>query len=115
LGKILALEVPLVVHDPDVCYCFECSMRNWETSCFKEEELPAQKPLTIEVEKVRNNGELPPFLGVLQRHFEKAKPVTGPAPKQATHLTAPLEMLDFLVPAILIGSLESVEIVYQKL
>ena len=66
----------------------------------------------INIQKVRNIGEMPPFLGVAQRHFEKAIPVSGEV-KKAT-LTIPLDMLDMLVPQALMNALEEVQVVYEK-
>lgn len=103
----------MVVHDPDVCLCFECSFKSWELSTFKEDLLSKQSNRTIEVQKVRSAGEMPIFLGVIQRHYEKAKPAVED-PTKPTTLVAPLEMLDFLCPAALIEGIEAIEIVYQK-
>jgi hypothetical protein len=103
----------MVVHDPDTCYCFECSLRAWALSYDKEEaDLRSKKTPVIEIQKVRTTGEMPLFLGVLQRHWEKSKPAIAD-PKKAT-LVAPIEMLDFLVPQALLANFESVEILYEK-
>jgi hypothetical protein len=55
---------------------------------------------------------MPPFLGVIHRHFEKAKPQIGGV-KSAT-ITAPLDMLDLLIPQALLNSIEELQITYQK-
>jgi hypothetical protein len=103
----------MVVHDPDLCLCFECSLRRWDRS-FQEEELALSRVRTptIEVRKNRNAGEMPPFLGVIHRHFEKAIPISGSTNKVT--LIAPLEMLEFLIPQALVNGIESVQIVYEK-
>ena len=66
---------------------------------------------TINITKAKNIGELPPFLGLAQRHFEKAMPACGDL--RAT-LTIPLDMLDMLVPQALMNALEEVQVVYEK-
>jgi hypothetical protein len=65
----------------------------------------------IEIQKVKGVGEMPPFLGVIQRHFEKAIPISSGT---GATLTAPLEMLEFLIPAALVNAIESVAIIYKK-
>jgi hypothetical protein len=102
----------MTVHDPETCRCFECSLLIWDRSCREEEDRELRKKVpTIEITKVKGQGEMPPFLGVCHRHFEKAMPACGVT--QAT-LTAPLEMLEFLIPAALVNAIESVEILYKK-
>ncbi len=103
----------MVVHDPDVCFCFECSFKAWELSELKEDILSKQSNRTIEVQKVRSAGEMPIFLGVIQRHYEKSKPAVAD-PAKPTTLVAPLEMLDFLCPQTLIEGIEAIEITYHK-
>lgn len=101
----------MVVHDPDICRCWECSILAWERGLFEEEELRSAKSV-IEIEKVRTSGEMPPFLGVVQRHFEKAKPAIPPG--VTVHLNAPVDMLGFLIPQALLDTVESVEVVYRR-
>jgi hypothetical protein len=102
-----------MVHDLETCLCYECSMMAWERSLVKEDDLRGPGSKVIEVQKVKGQGETPIFLGVIQRHYEKAKPAVVD-PKKPTTLVAPLEMLEFLCPASLIDSIESLEIIYQK-
>jgi hypothetical protein len=104
----------MVVHDPDICTCHECSMRNFEAQTrlvAEEEELRAKRPYTIDISKIRGS-ELPAFLGLIHRHFEKAKPVVASV-KTAT-VNASVDLLDMVVPPDILATIDSVEIHYDK-
>jgi hypothetical protein len=59
------------------------------------------------------SGEtLPTFLGIIHRHFEKSLPAVSDA-KEVT-LIAPLDLLDYIVPDIMLDKIESIEIRYVR-
>jgi hypothetical protein len=67
---------------------------------------------TIEIQKVRGNGaDLPVFLSIAQRHFEKAIPTVGSG--RAT-LTIPTDLLNVLLPGPLLDTIESIEVTYAR-
>lgn len=79
----------------------------------EEENLGSAKRHTVTVRKVRQLGDMPPFLGVVHRHFEKARPEIPAALKEVS-LNAPLDMMDFLLPNALLAGVESIEIIYKR-
>lgn len=71
------------------------------------------KTKEIIVHKVRGLGsEYPGFMPLLHRHFEKAKPTVASA-KEAT-IIAPVDLLNLLVPPVLLDEIEAIEIHYKK-
>lgn len=68
----------------------------------------------IQIKKVIGVGaDLPPFLGLAHRHFEKAADL----PKGATYaaLTIPVDLLGMIAPADLLDKIEGVEVVYRRI
>lgn len=107
----------MVVHDPDICRCYECSLRSWEAAERlaaeeMEERLRSNKPKVIVVKKVRTLGEMPPFLGVIHRHFEKARPPV--ANLKEAKLVAPTDLLEHVFPPDSLRDIDSIEILYHK-
>ena len=103
----------MVVHDPDVCTCYECSLRSWEKSLLEEENMRSTRPRTVEVTMVRGVGEVPPFLGLFHRHFEKVKPATLDAKKGT--FVAPVDLLTLINPRTsILNSIEEITVTYEK-
>ena len=84
----------------------------YERHIFEEEELRSSK-LEVQVSKVSNLGDQPPFLGICHRHFEKAKPFVASGAKEVI-LMAPLDMLDFLLTPALVAEIDEIQIVYKR-
>ena len=70
------------------------------------------KPRIVEIFKVRGQGDLPIFLGLCHRHFEKALP-SGSDAKRLT-ITAPIDLLDIIAPQYLLDHIEELSIVYER-
>lgn len=107
----------MVVHDPDICRCYECSLRSWEAAERQaaeemEEGLRSNKPKVVTVKKVKGQGEMPPFLGLIHRHFEKAKPAVGNV--RDALIVAPTDLLEHVFPGDTLSNIESIEIRYHK-
>lgn len=69
-------------------------------------------PREVIVLKTAGEGELPPFIPLFHRHFQKAKPFVGDRTRAT--LVANVDLLDLLVPESFLNKIESIEIVYQK-
>lgn len=67
--------------------------------------------ITVQV-PTKSSSDFPPFIGVIHRHFQKALPSTSDA-REVT-LTAPLDMLGFMIPEHVLNRMESLEIVYHR-
>lgn len=72
----------------------------------------SSKPPVVEITKVIGS-ELPPFLPLLHRHFQKSLPYV-PSGAMTSTLVANVDLLDLLVPQPILESIESIEIVYDK-
>jgi hypothetical protein len=95
-------------HGPD-CACLGCALQ--EQEILKEEYLRSKATKTVDVSKLIGIGTpLPPFLGLIHRHFEKARPAVNG--KKAT-LNAPVDLIDMIVPEDMLKDIESIEIVYE--
>ncbi len=71
----------------------------------------------ILIEKVTGKGDFPPFIKLIQRHFEKARPFVpeaGATGKMQIVLTAPLDLIGMTIPASLLENIESIEMIYRK-
>lgn len=94
-------------YDPG-CYCLSCA---YEANERNREEMRSKAPQVIQINKVRDRGPLPPFVGLLHRHFQKALPALA-SNKQAV-LNAPIDLLDMIVPDDMLDSIESIEVHYE--
>lgn len=68
----------------------------------------------VVIQKVRQGNEvsLPPFIGLFHRHFQKALPKV--ASQESAIVTAPVDLLDLILPDRLLDQIESIEVVYKK-
>ena len=72
--------------------------------------MPRRKKDVIDVIWI-DGGTLPPYLGPIHRHFEKAIPATvGPR----VSLNAPLDLLENFIPPDVFKEIESFEVIYKK-
>jgi hypothetical protein len=128
----------VTVHDPEICTCSDCAKRNGlillgkyvpgqssQLTCshdiycncnfcmdHRAEEYQMKRSKSqVEISVVRGKGELPGFLGLFHRHFQKAIPATT---GQQAKLIAPLDLLDMMVPSNLLSNIESIEIHYDR-
>jgi hypothetical protein len=122
----------MTVHDPEICSCSDCAKRNGLilmgryippgphdiycncNTCMdhrSEEYQMKRSKSQIEISVVRGKGELPGFLGLFHRHFQKAIPATTGTQAK---LIAPLDLLDMMVPSNLLANIESIEIHYDR-
>lgn len=72
------------------------------------------KEMVVDVFKVRtgSTSELPAFIGLFHRHFQKSMPTVA-SDREAT-VTAPVDLLDLMMPESLLKDVESVEVHYKK-
>lgn len=101
---LLLEEPPLFPHHPS-CNCLSCMNERADS------EMRSNKPRTIEISAVRERAELPAYLGLFHRHFEKAIPTV--ATPEAT-VNAPVDQLGLLLPPDLIEGIEEISITYRK-
>jgi hypothetical protein len=96
-------------YDPD-CYCLTCAYAAQEE--MKETMSRSLNPKRIDISKVRDRTEIPGFVSLGHRHFEKA----NPAVKSSTSATInmPVDLLEKMCPSELTESIESIDIVYRK-
>jgi hypothetical protein len=72
----------------------------------------SDKPKVIEVTKLIGQGELPGFIPLAHRHFQKALPHVSNNKKVT--LTVATDLLDMVVPERILNQISSVEIEYEK-
>lgn len=72
----------------------------------------SKKERTLRVDFIDNGQGLPQYIGLIQHHFEKSRPVVA-SKKEAT-LNAPLDLLNMVIAEGLLSELESIEVVYRK-
>jgi hypothetical protein len=71
----------------------------------------SNKPKTIEISVVRGRTELPAYLSLFQRHFEKSIPTTAAL---AATVNAPIDQLGLLMPVDLLDGIVSIEVEYRR-
>lgn len=70
------------------------------------------KELRVEVLKVRDTGQIPPYIPLIHRHFQKACPAL--ANRDYAQVTAPVDLLSLMMPEWMIDHIESIEVTYKK-
>lgn len=78
----------------------------------EEVRMRSAAPKEVNIIKVIGNGELPGFIPLVHRHFQKAKPFVASA--TSATVIASTDLLDLIVPEKLLSQIESVEVVYEK-
>lgn len=70
------------------------------------------KQKVVEITQVKGSAELPPFIPLAHRHFQKSLPFV--ADTRAAKLNINVDLLDLLLPARLLNEIEEITIEYQK-
>lgn len=67
---------------------------------------------TVSIQKIIQQGDLPGFLPLIHRHFQKANPAT--ASNQDAIVNAPVDLLEKILPPPLLTTIDAVEVHYKK-